>query len=117
MPDVLSFVPLVVGTIVLYIRLQTKSVKVNLDDDDLDLSRATAGVGLANIIFITPYLIVACVILWLEKNWDVFDYSETVGQNLKHAKVICRQFKHLSYCLLFFFLLFGRQFRHFCCKN
>ena len=105
-----------VAAVVLQCHLNGKAAQ-SLESDDFNFSKAISLLAFVNVVLMIPNVIVNGVILYLDKVWDVYDYSDTVDANLKYTSRIVRKVGTFVLCITFFVLLFGRQFRSGCCRN
>ncbi len=115
-PDVVCLLTILIAAIVLRTQLGGKGGETQ-DDDDYSLSKALVILAFVNILFMIPYLVVNCILLYIDRVWDTYDFSETMQENLSYAAIIFRQTKAFGFCLTFFVLLHARPFRACCCRN
>ena len=105
-----------IAGVVLQCYLNGKAAQ-SLASDDFNFSKAISLLAFVNVVLMIPNAIINGLILYLDKVWDVYDFSDTVDANLKYTSRIVRKVGTFVLCITFFLLLFGRQFRSGCCKN
>ena len=115
-PDVAMVFTALISGLVLLCRLNGKSAH-SMEPDDFNLSKALVGLAIVNFLIMIPNIIISGVLLKLDKDRDLYDFSATVDANLKYTARITGKFAGFVSCITFFVLLFGRQFRSCCCKN
>ena len=115
-PDVLLGLTILISAIILLVRLHGKSAQ-SLEPDEFNLSKAIVALAFVNLFFQVPFLVVNCVIMYINKVWDVYDFSATIDMNLKYTAIITDKAKDFNFCLTFWILIFARQFRSTLCKN
>ena len=115
-PDAILGVIILVSSVVLLNRLNSKAAE-DLSGDDYGFTKAIVGLAFVNLLLQVPYLVVNCLIKYIDRAWDVYDLSETIDTNLTYASRITSKTKDFEMCITFWILIFARQFRAAFCKN
>ena len=115
-PDGILGLIILILAIALLCHLNGKAAE-NLEGDEFNLSKAIVGLAFINILIQIPYIAVNCIILYVDKVWDVYDFSDTIDTNLRYTAMITNKAKDFNMCITFWVLIFTRQFRSAFCKN
>ena len=115
-PDGILGMITLISSIVLLSRLNGKAAE-NLDADDYSLSKVVVGIAFVNLLLHVPYLVVNCIIKYIDRAFDTYDLSETIDTNLTYAATITSKARDFEMCIAFWVLIFARPFRAAFCKN
>ena len=87
-----------------------------LEYNHYNLTKCIIALGCAHLVLQIPYLVVNCILLYVDARWNVYDFSADTHDNLVHASYITIEIKDFIFAINFFVLVFIRQFRRVVCQ-
>ena len=113
-PDVLLLLTVFVSAHVMF-SLHGKAT-ANLNEEDVNFCNCITVLAFVNVAIMVPYLAVNVILLYIDKVFNVYNFSDKMFENLSHASRITEKFKNFNLCITFFILLFSSKFRSALCS-
>lgn len=118
LPDAVLEIMMIIMLFVLIGGTRCKTAK-RMADNDHNLTNVIIGYVIVQLVIRIPFILINCVLLYLDKWHDLYDFPENHWSNIKYSGIVLGQVKEVGHAVNFFVLCFIVEFRNafFCSRS